>query len=181
MKALALTLALTIPGTAAIAAEDPVSQSPGYVDFAQLNAEYGEPRVMINLGASLLALVSSMKHEDPVAEKTLKSLESVRVHVYDTAGETRPAAERMQEVNQKMAGLDWEQIVRVREPEDQVDIYIKHNKERIQGLVVMALDGEEAVFINVLGDIDPKDVGDVVAQIDMVDNLDLDVDVDVEL
>ena len=178
MKALALTLALTISGAAAIAGEDPVSLSPGYVDFTELNAEYGEPRVMINLGTSLLALVGSMKHEDPMAEKTLKSLQSVRVHVYDTAGDTRPAAERMQQVNQKMVGLDWEQVVRVREPKDQVDIYIKHNKERIQGLVVMALDGEEAVFVNVLGDIDPRDVGDVVAQIDMVDELDLDVDVE---
>lgn len=149
---------------------------PGYVDFSELSQNYGEPRVMVNLGGSLLKLVGSMKHDDPVAEEALKSLESVRIHVYDTAGDTTSADARMDAVSGKLTSLDWEQIVRVQEPENRVNIYVKHSEDRIHGLMIMAVNAEEAVFVNVLGDINPAHLSEVVAGIDMVDEFDVDFD-----
>ncbi len=175
MKILSLTLALLFASTAALAGDDSdLSSKPGYVDFGELAADYGEPRVMVDIGSSLLKLVSAMKHEDPVAEAALRNLESVRVHVYDTAGDIAAAAEHMQDVSKILGDLDWEQIVRVREPQERVDIYVKHGEDEIHGLTVMKVDGEEAVFVNVLGDINPAELSAVMHGVD----LDLDVDVD---
>ena len=175
MKAFAFALALLGGITSTIAADDSLISMPGYVDFAELSQEYGEPRVMINIGGSLLKLVGSMKHDDPVAEEALRNLESVRVHVYSTAGNTMPAAARMEQASDKLATLDWEQIVRVREPDELVNVYVKHSGNSIQGLVVMAVDSEEAVFVNILGDIDPSQLNQVVSRIDVVNALDIDL------
>lgn len=176
MKSIALLLSLVFTTQVAWSADESTSQLPGYVDFSTLSENYGEPRVMINLGGSLLKLVGSMKHDDPIAEETLKNLDSVRVHVYDTEGDTTAAATRMENVSDKLANLEWEQIVRVREPDDRVNIYVKHSDDRIHGLMIMAVNDEEAVFVNVLGDIDPAHINQVVSSIDVVDGLDVDLD-----
>ncbi|WP_439106178.1 DUF4252 domain-containing protein [Congregibacter sp.] len=176
MKSTALALSILLATPFAWSADEPINDMPGYVDFAELSQNYGEPRVMVNLGGSLLKLVGTMKHDDPVAEEALKSLDSVRVHVYDTEGETSSAEQRMDTVSSKLETLEWEQIVRVREPDDRVNVYVKYTEDRIQGLMVMAVNSEEAVFVNVLGDIDPAHLNKVVDSIDVVDDFDIDID-----
>lgn len=178
MKSFALVLSLIFAAQAAWSADEANADMPGYVDFSALSQSYGEPRVMVNLGGSLLKLVGAMKHDDPMAEETLRSLDAVRIHVYDTAGDTRSAEARMDTVSDTLKGQNWEQIVRVREPDDRVNIYVKHSEDRIHGLMIMAVNLEEAVFVNVLGDIDPTQLNEVVAGIDMVDEFDVDLDLD---
>lgn len=176
MKALSLAAALLITALPALAGtDDDLSSKPGYVDFGQLAADYGEPRVMVNIGGSLLQLVGAMEHDDPVAEAALKNLESVRIHVYDTAGDIAAAVSRMKDVSDLLGELDWEQVVQVREPDERVNIYVKHGEEQIHGVTVMVVDEEEAVFINVLGDINPSELSMV------MDHVDLDVDMDLDL
>ncbi|MFT4767549.1 MAG: hypothetical protein ACI8RN_000676 [Glaciecola sp.] len=176
MKAIALVISLVFATQTAWSADESTADMPGYVDFSELSQDYGEPRVMVNLGGSLLKLVGSMKHDDPVAEEALKSLDSVRIHVYNTNGDTSSADARMDAVSSKLADQDWEQIVRVQEPEDRVNVYVKHSADRIQGLMIMAVNAEEAVFVNVLGDIDPAHLNSVVAGIDVVDDFGVDFD-----
>jgi hypothetical protein len=152
-----------------------IESEPGYVDFGALTAAYGEPRVMINIGGSLLQLARAMEHDDPATDKALENLESVRIQVYNTLGNTADAEARMSDVRARLAPQQWEQIVRVRDTQEAVDIYVKHGEERIHGLVLMAVNGEEAVFINVIGDIDPAELQNIARHVDV------DVDVDVDL
>jgi hypothetical protein len=173
MKTLSLTLAILFTSMASLAGDDTdLAGMPGYVDFGELAADYGEPRVMVDIGSSLLKLVSAMKHDDPVAEAALSNLESVRVHVYDTVGDIAAAAQRMQDVSDMLGDLDWEQIVKVREEGKKVDVYVKYTNEEIHGLTVMKVDNEEAVFVNVLGDINPGELSMV------IDHVDADMDMD---
>lgn len=167
MRSFVLCCALLLTAGLTVAEDSDLTALPGYVDLGALSGDYGEPRVMINLGGSLLKIIGSMPHKDPVARETLRSLESVRVNVYSTAGNTRPAAERMNEVSKTLAKLDWEPIVHVREPDEQVDIYVNHGENRIHGVTVMAVDAEEAVFINILGDINPSKLAALMEQIDV--------------
>lgn len=169
----ALVALLSIPCIGHAAEEAPLETQAGYVDFGELAAAYGEPRVMINIGSSLLRLVSAIEHEDPVAEQILNHMESIRVHVYDTHGDVAPAAERMDSVRSQLADDAWELIVHSREDGEQVEIFVKQDEVRIHGLAVMAVDSEEAVFINVLGSIDPEQLATVVAKLDVDVDLDL--------
>ena len=61
----ALALALALLMTAPLAAqEDALKGLPGYVDFGELTSVYGEPKVMINLGGSILRFVGGLSDED---------------------------------------------------------------------------------------------------------------------
>ncbi|MEM1402635.1 MAG: DUF4252 domain-containing protein [Pseudomonadota bacterium] len=172
MRNFSLAIALIMMATVAVAGDESHDGKPGYVDFGELSDAYGEPRVMVNLDGTLLKLVSAMEHSDPMSEEALKNLESVRVHVYNTGGDLDAAEAQMSEVKESLKGMNWEQIVRARDYEEKVDVYVKSGDDSIQGILVMAVDGEEAVFVNVLGDINPEEIASIVDQV----NVDVDLD-----
>lgn len=175
MKAILISGLLFCVGVSALA-DDQLNASPGYFDFDQLTVEYGEPRVMVDLGSTLLNLISHLKHDDPVASEVLSQLEHVRVRVYSTAGDTAAAAAQATTTTESLNGLEWEKIVQVREPDNHVDVYVKAGPEMIYGLLVMKVDSDEAVFVNVLGDIQPEKLSAVLEHV----NLDIDLDLDAD-
>ena len=50
----------------ALAQTDEFKDLPGYVDFGELTAVYGEPRVEINLGKSMLGLIGAFETDDDI-------------------------------------------------------------------------------------------------------------------
>ena len=76
------------------------------------------------------------------------------------------------QVKGMLQAQSWEPIVQVNEADEQVQMFMKADGEGMQGLTVMAVDANEAVFLNILGAIDPDKVGAVMKQFD--------VDVDVQ-
>ena len=54
----------------------------------------------------------------------------------------------------------WETVVRVREDGEDVNIQLKTRDNAIAGLVVLVTEsGGESVFINIVGNISPKEIG----------------------
>lgn len=151
----------------AVGQEDELKGMPGYIDFGQLNSVYGEPKVRINIGSFLLGFVAAAAKEDPEAAEILKGLEGVRISIYSTEGQIAPAIEHLTEVKSMLQSQNWEPIVQVNEGDEQVQIFMKADGEGMQGLTVMAVDGEEAVFLNILGSIDPENLSKVMNQFDV--------------
>ena len=149
------------------AQEDELKALPGYVDFGQLDSVYGEPKVRINIGGFLLGFVAAAAKEDPEAAALMKGLEGVRISIYSTGGKVAPAMEHLTQVKTMLQGQNWEPIVQVNEQGEQVQIFMKADGEGMQGLTVMAVNGEEAVFLNILGSIDPDQLGKVMEQFDV--------------
>ncbi len=169
-----LTALLSLP---AMAQEDALVDLPGYVDFGELGAIYGEPKVQIALGEALLGFVSAMAaNEEPETAELFNRLKGVRVNVYNVAGDAGPAVDQISEVASMLSSNAWSPIVRVNDEGEQVQIFLKMAGESVEGLTLMAVDGEEAVFINVIGDINPRDLGKVVENFDVdLDGVDMDV------
>ena len=158
-----------------------LSHLPGYVDLGDLTDAYGEPKVMVNLSRSLLRLMGAFSKDDPAARELLRDLEGVRINVYDTGGEMGPAMSHVDDIKASLVANGWEPIVQVREDGERVMVYIKlayterpggEIEESVEGLTVVGLSDDEAVFINILGEIRPDRLGDVVEQFD----LDMDFD-----
>lgn len=147
----------------------------GYVEFDELSGIYGEPKVRINIGEKLLHFVAKMnKDEDRDAARVLNNLKAVRVVVYRVNENAGPAIAMMKKVAEKLQTRDWEPVVTVsdEEEEEHVHIFVKLTGEVIDGLVVMAVDREdEAVFINIIGSLDPDQVGKVTRAL----NIDVDI------
>jgi hypothetical protein len=160
----ALAALLALP---AMAQEDELKALPGYVDFGSLEAVYGEPKVMINVGGFLLSFMTAAAKEDPEAAAVMEGLEGVRISIWSTEGQVDPALDQVKDVRAMLSAQNWEPIVQVNEQDEQVQIFMKADGEGMQGLTVMAVNAEEAVFLNILGSIDPDKLGEVMDQFDV--------------
>jgi len=146
----------------------------GQIDFADLSAHYGEPEVEINLTAGLMKLVASFTDdEDPEVGEILSKLESIKVRVYDLNGEVEKASSTIDRVSGELKADNWETLVTINDNEDdqKVRIFSKSTSNVIDGVVVMVVspdkEGGEAIFINIVGEIDPQKIGKVAESLDI--------------
>jgi hypothetical protein len=152
----------------AMAQEDMLKDFPGYVDFGDLNGIFGEPSVQISVGGALLGLVSTFSaSENPEAAELFKRLHGVRVNVYENASISSGAVDYVKDISSKLSQRGWESVVTVNSDDEQVRIFMKINGEEIEGITVMALEVDEAVFVNVIGNLRPDELAQVMDNFDM--------------
>jgi len=128
-----------------------ITKERGYVDFANLDSVYGEPKVMVNLNKTMLGFISKINMSDPDAAELISKLKAVRVQIYNMTANDKPALDLIAKVS-------------------------KITDDIMDGLVVMVInnkeekEGREAVFINIVGEIDPAQINKV------TESLNIDVD-----
>ena len=167
MSKLATGVITMLLALSAVAQEDELKTMPGYVAFESLDEVYGEPKVRVNVGGFLLSLMSKAAKNDPEAAAVLEGLEGVRINVYSTGGEVAPAIDQLQNAKNMLSNQNWEPIIQVNEDRQNVQVFIKADGEGVQGLTVMAVDADDAVFVNILGSIDPENLGAIMDQFDV--------------
>ncbi len=156
-------LVLAAPALADTDAE--LKKMPGYVEFNALTTFKGqEAKLEVYLKDPMLELVSRfVKGDDPELYAILAELKLVRVLVFDvTAEQAREVANVSSDTAKELDRKGWERIVRVREDNERIDVYLKPSKnyELIEGIVIMVVDDEdEAIFVNIVGNIHPDDIG----------------------
>ena len=142
-----------------------LDRDPGYVDFGRLESWFGdEAKVEIDVRGALLRMVaSSSRREDPELANMLSRLRAVQVRVYPLTPAVRNALRgRTSEFARGLRSAGWESVVRVRDEGSHVDMMLRTLGDHVAGLMVMVTDDEdddEAVFINIVGDVDPDQVG----------------------
>ena len=167
MRMLTIGVITMLLALSAVAQEDELKTMPGYVAFESLDEVYGEPKVRVNVGGFLLSLMSKAAKNDPEAAAVLEGLEGVRINVYSTGGEVAPSIDQLQNAKNMLSNQNWEPIIQVNEDRQNVQVFIKANGEGVQGLTVMAVDADDAVFVNILGSIDPENLGAIMDQFDV--------------
>ena len=152
------------------------ASNKGQIDFADLSSFYGEPKVEINLSASLMSMIGSFaKGEDPEVAEILSNLDFIKVRVYNLNGKAEKANATLDKVSSKLRAANWETLVTVNDNEEnkKVRIFSKSTNDVIDGIVVMVVspekEGGEAVFINIVGEIDPNKIAKI------TENLDIDI------
>ncbi len=146
----------------------------GQIDFADLSSHYGEPKVEVNLSSSLMKLVGSFAGgEDPEVGQILSNLESIKVRVYNLEGKVDKANSTVDRVSSELRADNWDTLVTVNDNEEnqKVRIFSKSTSNVIDGVVVMVVspekEGGEAVFINIVGEIDPDKISKVTETLDI--------------
>ena len=157
----------------AMAQEDELKDLPGYVDFGDLSATYGEPKITINLGGTMLSFVGMMSaSESPETSELISKLKGIRVQIYETDENVEAAKNQYSKVKGQLKSSGWEPIVQINEDDEQVLVYMKMDGGNMEGMTVMVVDGEEAVFVNIIGQLNPAELGKVMESFDV--DLDLD-------
>ena len=78
-----------------LAQEDELKSLAGYVDFGDLSATYGEPKITINLGGTMLNFVGMMSSsESPETSDLISKLKGIRVQIYSLDGGTDAARDQ---------------------------------------------------------------------------------------
>ena len=171
LKTVLTGILCTLVSIPALAQEDELKDLAGFVDFGDLSATYGEPKISINIGGTLLQFVGIMSEDsDTDTSKVLSQLKGVRVFGYPVEGDATVAKQKFGEVKSTLKSNGWEPVVQVNEDDEQVLIYMKMNGESMEGMTVMTVDDEEVMFINIIGKLDPRQLKNV------MDGFDIDID-----
>jgi hypothetical protein len=172
---------LTSPAARAGSDKD-VTKLPGYVDFGAAVDDI-EATVEVYLKGSLLVLArEAVKSDDPELGELLSKIDYIHVQVFPMRGASSDKlVEKARRVGKELEKKGWELTVRVREDEEQVHVYMLPGKtDDIAGLVVMAVEeGDEAVFVNVVGNINPAEIGRI-GRTFHIDSMDVPVHVEVK-
>ena len=152
---------LLLAATAAFAA--PPADPPGALPFDELGIFPREKlSVEINLGPPLLRLIAAATgQEDPEFSRLINNLREIRVQVFPvTAGDEGSVRTRIGRAVSWLEDHGWAATVKVREKDEETFIYMKEADGNIQGLTLLSFQpGNEAVVINIVGRIDPAQLG----------------------
>ncbi|MEE8338962.1 MAG: DUF4252 domain-containing protein, partial [Xanthomonadales bacterium] len=105
--------------------------------------------------------------ENPEAAELFKRLHGVRVSVFENPSMNEGAVDYVKTISSKLNQQGWESVVTVNTDDEQVRIFMKFNGENVEGITVMVLQEDEAVFVNVIGDLKPDELGKVMENFDI--------------
>jgi glyceraldehyde-3-phosphate dehydrogenase/erythrose-4-phosphate dehydrogenase len=103
-----------------------------------------------------------LTEKDPA--KLLRNLQGVRVNVIGLTDENREDTKnRIEAVRSQLSNSGWDRIVTVKDGSEDVGVFVKlRGEEAIEGVVVTIVNGDrEAVFVNVVGNIQPEQIAKV--------------------
>jgi hypothetical protein len=95
-------------------------------------------------------------------ERLLRSLDGVRIRIYQIDGDPARVAKRLRRMSARLQADGWEPVLLVRDPQEEVQMLLKMRDGSIRGLTVLSADDEaEVVVINLMGEIPPQRFADV--------------------
>ncbi len=131
-----------------------------------------EPSLEVHIKGAILRLAAAAtEREDPELAEMLLGLRAIRVYGYSADFWNDGLVSDLQDLAAGMAAeLDaggWDIMIRVRERDERVHVYLREIDTVIQGMMVMVIDEEEAVFINITGTLDPAQIGRIGSRFDI--------------
>ena len=151
---------------------------PGYADLDSPGMFDTDREFSISLGRTVLRFAANHMDEDPETEALLRSLDGIRIRIYEIDGDPARVARNMDRMQGKLENDGWEPVMLVRERNERTQLLLKSNGRTVHGLTLISSDGShEAVVINLIGDIRPESFSDVMVALDIEDGDAQDVEV----
>jgi len=140
----------------------------GYADLESLGMRDTDNVMTLSIGPALLHFAASHVEDDPEVRELLKGLDGVRIRIYEINGDAGKVATRMDDMSRHLQDDGWEAVLLVREEDETTHMLLRVVDEQICGMTVLVSDGEsEAVVINLMGEIQPQQFGDVMLALDV--------------
>jgi hypothetical protein len=144
----------------------------GYFDFGSIPGVPDQPTVQVDLNAALIGFAASAARvNDPVAAQMLEEIEGIRVRVYERLDNAGQVTAFIGEASERLEAEGWQRVVFVQEDGEMVRVYARMNGQEMNGMTIMVVDSEEAVFVNVAGRIDPEVLGRIAGNMGFADVL----------
>ena len=164
-----ITLLCLVP-TAGRAQTTSLSDHPGYFPLEELEIiSSEEASVEINLQGAMLKMIGKATiAEDPEFAEIVSNLEAIRVRIAPMENlDPDKARSAMAQGAALLEERGWQAMVRIRDEDEQVYIYSLESGESMAGMTVLVVDSDEAVMVNLVGDIDFESLGSLVMGLDL--------------
>lgn len=105
--------------------------------------------------------------DEPEIKALLKDLDGLRISVYKVEDNNEIFKSNIADTQANLSADGWHPIVQVNEAEakESTLMFMKSDGDVIDGLVVLTLSKDEAVFINIIGNIQPDSFEPLMAQV----------------
>lgn len=140
----------------------------GYADLDSLGVLDTDRVISLSLGPTVLHFAARYIDDDPEVRDLLRSLDGVRVRIYEVDGDVQKVALRMENMSTELQEDGWIPVALVREENEQVHMLLRMKDDEIRGMTVLIMDGHsEAVIVNLMGEIHPEQFSDVMVALDV--------------
>lgn len=161
---------LVVASTASMLQAQAVEEHPGYFPLDEL--EFLSPEdlsVEINLRGAMLSLIGKVAlEEDPEFAQMMNNLEAIRVQIAPVERlEAESIRDGLDNGVAMLENLGWYRMVLTRDEGEEVHIYGRERDGGLQGLTVLAVEDEEVILLNLVGRIDPDQLGDLMSGLDL--------------
>jgi hypothetical protein len=140
-----------------------LEDQPGYLPLEKLDLfPRDKLSVEINLDGALLRMVAeASRSDDPEFASVMAGLKAIYVRAFPLAGADLGAVRtKIDRAVRMLEDRGWHATVRVREKGEETYVYLKEANGKIAGLTLLSIEpGDEAVAINIVGQIDPAQLG----------------------
>ena len=118
----------------------------------------------------MLRFAANHIDDDPETQALLRSLDGVRIRIYEINGDPSKVASKMDRMHDDLEDDGWRPVMLVRSEGERTHLMLKSTGNQVHGLTLLTSDGfSEAVVINLIGDIQPEMFSDVMVALDIDD------------
>ena len=139
----------------------------GYANLDSLGVFDVDRTMALSIGPTVLHFAARHVDDDPEIQALLRGLDGVRIRIYEIDGDAKRVAARIEKMSRKLREDDWQPVTLFLEEGEQTHMLMKAAGGNIHGLTLIASDGEEAVVINVMGNLDPEYFTDTMVALDV--------------
>jgi hypothetical protein len=168
---LASLLALTLSACGVTAGG--LHNDPGYADLDYPGWREADKEFGLSIGPLPLRFAAWVIADDdePELVNMLRDLKGVRIRIYEIEGDEQRVFDRISESGKRLEAKGWDRLVTVNDDDENVLVMVKADAAKISGMAVLSADEDEAVFVNMIGNIRPEFFNEI------LDSVDSDVDV----
>jgi hypothetical protein len=166
------TFFLTLGASLFAQQNEDYKKHPGYVEFGDIEElTHAEKTVEVLLKGPILRFVANAaQNVDPSMARLVRTVELIKVDTFSIEKEDLEDMKKIiRKVSKKMDTDKWERMVRVKEEDEVVEIFVQFGEaDELRGLVIMAIgEDDKAVFVNMAGSIDPSQLGRLAEKFDV--------------
>lgn len=163
-------LLLSIALLASTLHAQPIEEHPGYFPIDELQfLSPDDLSVEINLRGAMLRLIGKVAaDDDPEFAQVMNNLEAIRVQIAPTDRLQADAIRKGLDTGVAMLeNMGWYRMILTRDEGEEVHIYGREDEGALQGLTVLAIEDEEVIVLNLVGRIDPDQLGSLMSGLDL--------------
>ena len=141
----------------------------GYADIESPYWWQADSEVNLSIGPLTLGTARWIidTDESPEINALLDDVDGVRISIYKIDDNNVMFKDNFAETQANLRADGWQHVIRVNDDEsaDFSLMFIKSNGDIIDGLVVLSLSDNEAVFVNIIGNIHPDSFDPIMDQV----------------